>query len=46
MSAITDNAGNLTQPDNIEVIEVNAHNRPQDICDVTLSLNLIYPNHY
>jgi iron complex outermembrane receptor protein len=41
MSANADNAANSIPADNIEVIEVNAQKRPQDIRDVALSLNVV-----
>ena len=41
MPANSDNAASSTPSDNIEIIEVNAQKRPQDIRDVALSLNFI-----
>ena len=41
MSANADNTAYSIQADNIEIIEVNAQKRPQDIRDVALSLNLV-----
>jgi iron complex outermembrane receptor protein len=41
LSANADNAANSIQAENIEIIEVNAQKRPQDIRDVALSLNLV-----
>ncbi len=41
MSANADNTASSTQADNIEIIEVNAQKRPQDIRDVALSLSLV-----
>ncbi|MFT4809499.1 MAG: iron complex outermembrane receptor protein [Paraglaciecola sp.] len=41
MPANADNAASSTQEDNIEIIEVNAQKRPQDIRDVAMSLNLV-----
>jgi iron complex outermembrane receptor protein len=41
MTANADNNASSPPADNIEIIEVNAQKRPQDIRDVALSLNLV-----
>jgi len=40
-SANADNSASFKQVNNIEIIEVNAQKRPQDIRDVALSLNIV-----